>query len=249
MGDIHGAYRALTQCLERAGFDYENDKLIQTGDVADGYPQVYECVEELLKVKNLVSIKGNHDEWFTEFIKIDFHPQFWNYGGKGTMLSYLQHCGKTGAYKPSGTGFKTSLVSADIPPAHKDFFTNQQPYYIDKKRRCFVHGGFKRKVAFKDQLVSDYYWDRSLWTDAMEFKSGGGTKELYYTKSKFREIYLGHTPTTAWGKDKPIKVFNLINIDTGAGHSGRLTILDIATKEYWQSDPTTELYAEEYRSV
>ena len=36
MGDIHGAYNALLQCLKRSGFDYENDQLIQLGDVADG---------------------------------------------------------------------------------------------------------------------------------------------------------------------------------------------------------------------
>lgn len=33
MGDIHGAYKALQQCLERSKFNYENDKLIQLGDV------------------------------------------------------------------------------------------------------------------------------------------------------------------------------------------------------------------------
>lgn len=32
MGDIHGAYKALKQCLYDSGFDYENDLLIQVGD-------------------------------------------------------------------------------------------------------------------------------------------------------------------------------------------------------------------------
>ena len=26
MGDIHGAYKALLQCLKRSRFDYENDQ-------------------------------------------------------------------------------------------------------------------------------------------------------------------------------------------------------------------------------
>jgi serine/threonine protein phosphatase 1 len=43
IGDLHGAYKALEQCLDRSGFDYENDVLIQLGDIADGYPEVYEC--------------------------------------------------------------------------------------------------------------------------------------------------------------------------------------------------------------
>ena len=33
IGDIHGAYKALLQCFERSGFDYEKDHLIVLGDV------------------------------------------------------------------------------------------------------------------------------------------------------------------------------------------------------------------------
>jgi serine/threonine protein phosphatase 1 len=49
MGDIHGAYRALVQCLERSGFDRSADMLIQLGDVADVFEEVYDCVEELMR--------------------------------------------------------------------------------------------------------------------------------------------------------------------------------------------------------
>lgn len=51
MGDIHGAHKALVQCLERCNFNNEIDTLIQLGDVADGWSETYECVEELLKIK------------------------------------------------------------------------------------------------------------------------------------------------------------------------------------------------------
>ena len=61
IGDIHGNYKALKQCLERSAFDKENDLLIQLGDVADGWHEVYECVDELLSIKNTIFIKGNHD--------------------------------------------------------------------------------------------------------------------------------------------------------------------------------------------
>ena len=47
IGDIHGAYKALVQCFERSGFDYENDRLIVLGDVCDGYPEVKQCIDEL----------------------------------------------------------------------------------------------------------------------------------------------------------------------------------------------------------
>ncbi|MBT2561284.1 metallophosphoesterase [Pedobacter sp. ISL-68] len=244
MGDIHGAFNALAQCLERSGFDYENDILIQLGDITDGYPHVYECVEELLKIKNLIAIIGNHDAWFMEFINSDFHPYYWGYGGKGTLISYLKNCCKEGIYFATGSGFKTSLVSKDIPQTHKDFFNNQMLYHIDKKRRCFVHAGFNRYLSFGEQREADYYWDRSLWNQALEHKATSNKKEHFEIATNFREIYIGHSPTTRWGQNKPMKAYNIINMDTGAGHSGRLTILDVDSKEFWQSDSVEELYIE-----
>ncbi len=43
--------------------------------------------------------------------------------------------------------------------------------------------------------------------------------------------------------EEPMNIFNVWNMNTGAGHSGgRLTIMDIDSKEYWQSDYTNTLY-------
>jgi serine/threonine protein phosphatase 1 len=245
VGDIHGAYKALEQCLKRSGFDYENDVLIQLGDIVDGYPDAFECVEELLKIKNLISIKGNHDQWFDEFIKTDFHPYYWTYGGKGTLISYLKHAGKEGRYFATGSGFKTSFVSTDIPDSHKKIFRNQLLYHIDDMNRCFVHGGFVRNVPFLHQAKSEYYWNRSLWSEALDQQQGDD--DDFTIATKFSEIFIGHSPTTHWGADKPLTAFNITNLDTGAGHTGRLTIMDVATKEFWQSDPLPELYAENFR--
>ena len=37
-------------------------------------------------------------------------------------------------------------------------------------------------------------------------------------------------------------VCNVWNLDTGAGWSGKLTIMDVNSKEYWQADLTPDLY-------
>jgi serine/threonine protein phosphatase 1 len=50
IGDIHGAYRALRQCLQKAAFNYSNDHLICLGDVCDGWPETRESIDELLKI-------------------------------------------------------------------------------------------------------------------------------------------------------------------------------------------------------
>jgi serine/threonine protein phosphatase 1 len=39
-----------------------------------------------------------------------------------------------------------------------------------------------------------------------------------------------------WGIDKPLKVENIYNIDTGASKGGKLTIMDVESKQFWQSE-------------
>ncbi len=231
------------QCLERCGFDYENDTLIQLGDIVDGHPQTFECIEELLKIKNLVAIRGNHDQWFYEFIQMDYHPMQWNFGGDKTAISYLKHIKpENNVVFRSGKGYKTSLNASDIPDAHRRFFAGQLLYYIDDLNRCFVHAGFDTAEPFYGQIETNYYFDRSLWMDAMETGRDMENHQDYISKQIFSEIYIGHTPTMRWNTDKPMKFFNITDLDTGASHSGRLTIMDIDNKQYWQSDLVGNLY-------
>lgn len=226
MGDIHGGYKALLQCLERSNFDYENDELIQLGDICDGWSQVKECVDELLKIKNLIPIKGNHDSWFETFINVGVHPVKWMMGGEATKSSYNS---------------TTPLTNLDIPISHQEFFKHQLLYYIDAENRCFVHGGFNRHLFIKDEVPYNLYWDRNLWNKALSCKGNQGLK----TKDNFTEIFIGHTATTNWGKDTPMWSGTVWNVDTGAGWSGKLTIMDVNTKEIFQSDSVCDLYKNE----
>ena len=245
MGDIHGAHKALQQCLERAAFDRDRDTLIQLGDVADGFGDVYDCVEELLKIPNLVAIKGNHDEWLHQFILTAYHPVEWKQGGKATAKSYLRLIGKENKILYNGGGYKTALNPADMPESHRQFFHRQHLYYIDELNNCYVHGGFDRNQEFKGQRPEVYYWNRELWSAALShnaFERHLPGKNKFRMVTKFKEIFIGHTSTINWKTDKPMKAANIYNIDTGGGYSGRLTIMDVKSKQFWQSDPVTQLY-------
>ena len=46
MGDIHGAFKALRQCLERAPLDKDENGLLQLEDVADGLGEVYNIPDQ-----------------------------------------------------------------------------------------------------------------------------------------------------------------------------------------------------------
>lgn len=245
IGDIHGAHKALKQCLERSAFDYSNDTLIQLGDIADGYDEVYECVEELLKIKNLIAIKGNHDEWLLQFCLTGYHEQHWSQGGKGTVNSYLKPGTKKAHFAASRFfGFNVNIDPSDIPLSHKNFFQNQILYHVDQHNNCFVHGGFNRYQSFYEQRDETYYWDRSLFVDAVEFeqlKTRMPDIEFEIT-TPFNKVYIGHTSTLVFQTDQPVHAANVINMDTGAGWGGRLSIMEVGTDILWQSDPVSELY-------
>src|SRR6185312_3419405 len=245
MGDIHGAHKALCQCLELAAFDKQRDELIQLGDIADGYiAEIAECVDELLAIENLVAIKGNHDEWFNQYILTGYHPDRWAQGGAATAKSYLRRAQKKPAMLPSSAGYKTALNPGDIPDTHQRFFQSQHLHHIDKRGNCYVHGGFDRTRPFKGQEPQIYYWDRTLWLAALSFEAGargkGGGK--FGITSEFNKIFIGHTSTTNWKTDKPMQAANILNLDTGAGSGGRLTIMDVDSAQIWQSDTIRSLY-------
>lgn len=246
-GDIHGAHKALKQCLERSGFDYENDLLIQLGDIADGWSEVYETVEELLKIKNLIKLRGNHDDWFIDFIEMGTHPAKWSQGGLGTLKSYIKFTDKI--IRPTMSGLVTSLMFEDLPLTHVNFFLEQKLYYIDDKNRFFVHAGFNRDILVQEEKDSSiFYWDRKFWNTALSFEAtfrNHNPQPKMNTANDFEEVFIGHTTTRKWNKDIPMKAGLVWNLDTGCGFDGKLTIMDIDTKEYWQSDNVKELYPNE----
>ena len=139
-------------------------------------------------------------------------------------------------------GYNSNLTNYDIPKSHIEFFNNQLLWYIDEQNRFFVHGGFNREKSIHNQPDSDFYWNRDLWRKAM---SCTGDQKLN-TIDGFKEIFIGHTATTSWKKDTPMRASIVYNLDTGAGFgAGKLTIMDINSKKIWQSDPVNSLYPEE----
>lgn len=258
IGDIHGAHLALEQCLERCGFNKAEDQLIVLGDVCDGWAYVRQCVDILLTVKNRIDILGNHDEWFRRWLQTGRQVDMWSQGGKGTVLSYAGIAGRDieleemTNWRPDSRGslrqysfYRTSLTPNDIPPLHWNFFNHMNLYYKDDKRNAFfVHAGFDRFKSISENRHDhpmEFYWDRKLWDQA---KSCKGDQKLQ-TVDDFDRIYIGHT---AVEDATPVFKGGVWNLDTGAGWSGKLTIMEVDTNEYWQSDIVTSLYPEDFKN-
>ena len=251
IGDIHGNYKGLMQCLQRSNFDYQNDTLISLGDVVDGHSQSFEVVEELLKIKNLIAIKGNHDDWFDQWIKSGINPANWQQGQKATGLSYLEHSRPEHPwfeFNFDKTGFDISIKSNDIPDSHIEFFDKQLPYYRDEENNLIIHGGFNRHFFLHEQLPYTFWWDRDLRSQALSYGNIVAMEGVSHPKFKmienFKEVFIGHTSTQFWGEDTPMNAANIWNLDTGGGWFGKVSIMDVKTKEFWQSDDGKTLYPE-----
>lgn len=235
IGDIHGGLKALCQILERAQITQE-DTLIFLGDYVDGWsesPEVLDFLIELGKKQNCVFIKGNHDDLLHDWLTANydaFDEKMWlKHGGKSTLEAYKK-------------------ISEENKNRHIDFLKSLKDYYLDSENRLFVHAGFTNLNGIEfEYFPKMFYWDRTLWETALSIDGSMDEKHPFYPKrfTVYKEIYIGHTPVTRINKTIPVQKANVWNIDTGAAFKGKLTIMDIATKEFWQSDCLPDLYPDE----
>jgi serine/threonine protein phosphatase 1 len=222
IGDIHGNYKALVQCLDIVDFDFENDELISLGDICDGYPDTHLCVQLLMKIKHLVWIKGNHDIWAQNWMQgfmdmRELEAQSWlDNGGESTRDCYMDNY--------------------EMAAEQRRFWIEKPVPYHRIDDIGFVHADVNPLLKFNEHVGYSrniLFWGRDLVKaaeqrpdDTIEYAEG------------IKVLFVGHTARY----NGPIITKSLINLDTGAGWAGRLTIMDIDTKEYWQSRTGPELY-------
>lgn len=213
IGDIHGAYRALRQCLKKAAFDYTDDHLICLGDVCDGWPETRESVSELLKIKNLTYILGNHDYWTLQWMTTGNADNIWlSQGGESTIKSY----------------------NTVVPDDHVKMLREALPYFL-MTNKLFVHAGIDPHKKIEQQDLSVFLWDRSLTKTAIDLYN----KNINVKLTEYDEVYVGHTPVPS---QKPLFSCGVWLMDTGAGWSGVLSAMDVHTKEVFTSDNVPDLY-------
>lgn len=229
IGDIHGAYLALKQVLSKADIT-KDDTLIFLGDYVDGWSQSFEVIEYLIELaerNTCIFIKGNHDAWCEEWLETgQTNPSWLFHGGEETIKSY-------------------SNTTKEVLKDHLAFFKSMLNYYVDNNNDLFIHAGYSSMHGpEKEMYASNYRWDRTLWEMALTMdKRIKEDSKLYPKRLKlYHEIYIGHTPTLNYDVEVPMNAVNVWNIDTGAAFLGKLTVLDIETKEFWQSDVVQTLY-------
>ena len=235
IGDIHGGLKALLQVLKKINCD-ENYTLIFLGDYVDGWsesPAVLDFLIELQKKQPCVFIRGNHDELLLDWLlgnNENIDEKLWfQHGGEATVLSYQN-------------------INAETKEKHIQFLQSLQDYHLDDKNRLFIHAGFTNMKGVEHEFFKPlFYWDRTLWETALAIDSQLSKDAITYPLRLkiYNEIFIGHTPVTKIDETNPVNKACVWNVDTGAAFKGKLTIMDVDTKEFWQSDSLPELYPTE----
>ena len=235
IGDIHGGLKALLQVLKKINCD-ENDTLIFLGDYVDGWsesPAVLDFLIELQKKQPCVFIRGNHDELLLDWLlgnNENIDEKLWfQHGGEATVLSYQN-------------------INAETKEKHIQFLQSLQDYYLDDKNRLFIHAGFTNMKGVEHEFFKPlFYWDRTLWETALAIDNQLSKDAITYPLRLkiYNEIFIGHTPVTKIDETIPVNKACVWNVDTGAAFKGKLTIMDVDSKEFWQSDSLPDLYPTE----
>lgn len=229
IGDIHGALKALQQLIGMLELR-ETDRLIFLGDYVDGWPESAQVIDYLMELDTRYActfIKGNHDAWCQDWL-----------AGMPASDTWLQHGGR--ATVDSYKGMDDSRKRE-----HLDFFNRLKNYYVDEDNRLFIHAGFASMHGpAQEPYSSNYSWDRTLWEMARTIDPRISKESKLYPKRLliYKEIFIGHTPTIYYDVAVPMQGSSVWNVDTGAAFYGKLSAMDIDSKQYWQSDVVQQLY-------
>ena len=244
IGDIHGQKTMLDQALDLIHADGGADaSIVFLGDYTDRGPDSRAVIETLVAGldagRDWRFIKGNHDRFFTRFVREgrEHDPRVksgisWlnpRLGGTSTLNSY----GVVGAaeftrsdadgleYLATWQGDTTqndlsALVSAAqmaVPEAHLQFLEDL-PLWHETEDLLFVHAGLRPGVHLHDQDVEDLLWIRDGFLES--------------DQDFVKLLVHGHTAL-----DAPQHHRNRVNLDGGAGYGRPLVPAVFEGRDCW----------------
>ncbi|EJN37377.1 Calcineurin-like phosphoesterase [Pseudomonas sp. GM84] len=204
VGDIHGHFQRLQQCLDRANFDPETDRLISVGDLVDRGPHSAEALAWLAKPW-FHAVQGNHESLAITYL----------YGGRLDLEMY----------RAAGGGW-----FLDLPRHEQEVFVEQflqLPIALEVQTTAGLVGvlhadsPFNDWAALRESLLFDddarvrevCQWSRQRLKD-------GDTEPV----AGLRALLVGHTPVM-----QAKRLGNVWHLDTGGWASGHFTLLDLAS--------------------
>jgi len=172
VGDIHGCLEKLQDLMEKIRANWQRDRLVFIGDYIDRGDCSREVVEFLIalkkKIKNIVFLRGNHEQMFLNFLEGVDEDLYLGNGGEKTLNSY-------GILPSDAAGARRDK----IPRTHMEFYRSLLPYY-ETRGYIFVHAGLRPGLPLNKQKMDDLLWIRY---------------EFLASDSDFgKMVVFGHTP-------------------------------------------------------
>lgn len=212
VGDIHGCYDLLIAELKRIGFNFEKDLLVSVGDLVDRGQQNQKCAA-LTREDWFLAVRGNHEQFC-----IEGHKDY------SVARNHVANGGEWFYRLDSNTQRNIVNTFELLPIALEVTFKN--------KKYGFVHAHVEQNdwEEFKRDLdgIGDSWRspvDMAIWCRERVYQPANETK--YQVIKNIDEVYLGHTILP-----KPMRKHNCNFIDTGAFHTGILTILELTGGTY-----------------
>lgn len=242
VGDLHGQMDLLDRALRVVHFSPRRDRLIALGDLVDRGPDSAALVELLAAEPWFISVRGNHDAMMQESIH-DWRVRLaweqndneWSLDlpeGKLEALAQIVDGMPLAIELPLRDGRRIGLVHAevgvgrtwrdlrDIAPRLADVVdvraTSDAACALWGRRRAFAwsRAAHNKRAAGIDEPTRIATWEALQPVEGVDL------------------VVSGHTILT---NRKPVSMSNFLFIETGAfEYEGRLTIVDILHREFWQ---------------
>lgn len=229
--DPHGRYDCLVAMRDklREMLPGNDHTLITLGDYVDRGPQSKEVVEAIISgtlfftfAKEVIPLRGNHEDIFLEAIKENRWDTFLNNGGDYTMASFLG-CLKDaveGEIWPTGT-----LKPTDFRHDHRFMptlrFFEGLKYFHKIGKYFFVHAGVNPFIPIDEQIKRGREFE-NLFTWVRDFFLEENNDQGY-------TVVHGHTPH-AYDYWRTV-ADHRVNLDSGASYSGLLSAIVIHDPE------------------
>lgn len=221
ISDIHGCYEEYRELLEKIGL-IDNDILYILGDSVDRGPEPIKVIQDLMHMKNVKYVIGNHDFLFLYFmdkLKNDLSGvQMFSQEDIADFKSYLEDGGAV-------TVKKFMKLPLEDRNAICTYLNKAKGYEVaeeDNKKYILVHAGisnFNEHKEMKDYDILDLICDR-----------------IDYNRKYFQDenihIITGHTPTAYINQDSAYSIFQgngHIAVDCGCVYGGQLAAYCIET--------------------
>lgn len=198
VGDIHGCYHLLYNKLSVLGFDQERDFLVSVGDLTDRGPNSLGCMDIIGKPW-FKHIIGNHEEFCEDTANGN---GYWH--------------GVNGGEWMQGLPEEQKRLIADTLMDSSYLLEITTP---KGKKVGFVHADLKEndwQDNIKYPSTEVFCWSRS------RIKNAVNEPGMNNTITGIDHVFLGHTIIP-----EPKTFGNMSWIDTGAFHTGKLTVVDV----------------------